>query len=152
MDDVKLETGGGCAPLSVFLKIKERPFMNTAITSMNGQILTGNSQRVNFSSVTNSSQNSVQGIQLVTATGAEVAQNLVRNLAEVKATAKEMQQISDMYGRKIQFNVNHELNNVVITVVDSSTNEVIREIPSADMQRLQARLKKTIGLLFDATA
>lgn len=126
--------------------------MNTAITSMNGQILTGNSQRVNVSRATNSSQNSMQSIPLVMATGAEVAQDLVRNMAEVKATAKEMQQLSNMYGRKIQFNVNRELNNVVITVVDSSTNEVIREIPSADMQRLQARLKKTIGLLFDATA
>lgn len=126
--------------------------MSTVITSMNGQILTGNSQRVSFSSGTNSSQNSTQSLQLLTATGAEVAQNIARNLAEVKATAQEMQQISNKFGRKVQFNVNKELDNVVITVVDSNTNEVIREIPSAEMQRIQARLKKTIGLLFDATA
>lgn len=126
--------------------------MSTVITSMNGQILTGNSQRVSFSSGTNSSQNSTQSLQLLMATGAEVAQNIARNLAEVKATAQEMQQISNKFGRKVQFNVNKELDNVVITVVDSNTNEVIREIPSAEMQRIQARLKKTIGLLFDATA
>lgn len=126
--------------------------MSTVITSINGQNLTGNSQRVNFSSGMNSAQDSTQSLQLLTATGAEVAQNLVRNMAEVKATAQEMQQLSNKFGRKIQFNVNKELDNVVITVVDSNTNEVIREIPSAEMQRIQARLKKTIGLLFDATA
>lgn len=126
--------------------------MSTVITSINGQNLTGNSQRVNFFSGMNSAQDSTQSLQLLTATGAEVAQNLVRNMAEVKATAQEMQQLSNKFGRKIQFNVNKELDNVVITVVDSNTNEVIREIPSAEMQRIQARLKKTIGLLFDATA
>ena len=50
---------------------------------------------------------------------------------------------------KLHFNVNDELNRVVVTVVDASTNEIIREIPSKDIQRIQARMKHAIGVLFD---
>mgnify|MGYP003426118257 FL=1 len=52
-------------------------------------------------------------------------------------------------GRKVQFNVNQELDQVVVTIVDPSTNNVIKEIPSADIQKLKVRIRKTIGLLFD---
>ncbi|MBO7582331.1 MAG: flagellar protein FlaG, partial [Treponema sp.] len=53
-------------------------------------------------------------------------------------------------GRKLQFNVNKELGAVVVRVVDSNTNQVLKEIPSEDMQKLKLRLRKAIGNLFDA--
>ena len=52
-------------------------------------------------------------------------------------------------GRKLQFNVNEELGAVVVKVVDPSTNQVIKEIPSADVQRIKANIRKAIGVLFD---
>ena len=83
---------------------------------------------------------------------AEVSQNIAKSLADTKADVQELQKLSDMVmGHKLQFNVNDELNRVIVKVVDSSTNEVIREIPSEDLQRIQARMKHTIGLLFDET-
>ena len=80
------------------------------------------------------------------------SQNIATNLADTQADVQELQKLSDMVmGHKLQFNVNNDLNRVIVKVVDTSTNEIIREIPSEDLQKLQARMKHTIGLLFDET-
>jgi len=86
----------------------------------------------------------------VAPTGAQVAQNIEQNLAEIKADSQQLEKMSEMVdGRKLQFNVNKELGTVVVKIVDSSTNQVLKEIPSEDMQRLKLRLRKAIGNLFD---
>ncbi|MBQ5491351.1 MAG: flagellar protein FlaG [Treponema sp.] len=83
---------------------------------------------------------------------AEVAQNIAQRLSETKANVQELQKLSDMVmGHKLQFNVNEQLGRVVVKVIDSSTNEIIREIPSEDVQKLQIRMKQAIGVLFDET-
>ena len=52
-------------------------------------------------------------------------------------------------GNKLQFNVNKELGSVVVSIVDSATNQVIKQIPSEDMQKLKLRIRKAIGSMFD---
>lgn len=125
--------------------------MSNTFLRVIGQNLAMDGQNYNskVSVTVTSTKKPAQEMQLLTATGAEVAKNIVQNIAEIKQSAQEMQKLSNMLGRKIQFNVNQDSGNVVIKVLDLSTNEVIREIPSAEMQRLQARLRKTIGILFD---
>jgi flagellar protein FlaG len=54
-----------------------------------------------------------------------------------------------MYNRRLKFSVNQELNKVIVKVIDGSTDEVIKEIPPEEIQRLQARIRDAIGLLFD---
>lgn len=84
------------------------------------------------------------------ADGAKVVDSLVQNNAQVKADAHELQKLSDMVmGPKIQFNVNEELGSVIVKVVDPTTNQVIKEIPSADVQRLKMNIRRAIGVLFD---
>ena len=86
----------------------------------------------------------------ITPTGAQVAQNIEKNLAEIKADSQQLQKMSEMVdGRKLQFNVNKELGSVVVTIIDSNTNQVLKEIPSEDMQKLKLRIRKAIGNLFD---
>ena len=84
------------------------------------------------------------------ADAAHVVQNITENIAQIKEDVRQLQKLSDVVmGRKVQFTVNHELNQVVVAIVDPSTDTVIKEIPSADIQKLKARIRKTIGLLFD---
>ena len=88
--------------------------------------------------------------QLNIADGARVVDKIVQNNAQIKADAQQLQKLSDMVmGRKLQFNVNEELGSIVVKVVDPSTNQVIKEIPSADIQRLKISIRKAIGILFD---
>ena len=93
--------------------------------------------------------NAVQNT-LRTPDGSEVADNLVQSLADIKADAQQMQNMSNLVmGRKLQFNVNKELGSVVVKIVDPSTEQVVKEIPSEEIQNLKIRLRKTMGILFD---
>ena len=84
------------------------------------------------------------------ADGASVVQSIEANMAQTKADVQQLQQLSDqVMGRRLQFSVNKELNSVIIRVVDPSTNKVLKEIPSEDMQRIKINMRKTMGLLFD---
>lgn len=81
---------------------------------------------------------------------AKVVENIAETNANIKEDVQQLQRLSDMVmGRKLQFNVNNELGSVVIKIVDPNTNQVIKEIPSADMQKLKVRIRKAISLLFD---
>ena len=114
-------------------------------TAMDGQSLYS-------SAVTMSKSNVVkQTVEPITPTGAQVAQNIEQNLAEIKEDSQQLQKMYEMVdGRKLQFNVNKELGSVVVRVVDSNTNQVLKEIPSEDIQKLKLRLRKAMGNLFDA--
>ncbi|MBQ5472977.1 MAG: flagellar protein FlaG [Treponema sp.] len=97
-------------------------------------------------------QNSVDAAsqKTVVPSGSEVAENIVQNAADVKADAQQLQKMSDLIsGRKLQFNVNNELGSIIVKVVDPNTNQVVKEIPSEDMQKLKINIRKTIGALFD---
>ena len=100
----------------------------------------------------NTAGNTVQqaAAQSITPTGAQVAQNIEQNIAEVKADSQALQRMTEMVGgNKLQFSVNKELGSVVVSIVDSTTNQVIKQIPSEDMQKLKLRIRKAIGSMFD---
>ena len=129
--------------------------MNT-ISSF-GQTLAMDGRNLNSSAVTPSKSYSTVKTStenaLTTPTGSEVANNIVQSLADIKADAQQLQNMSDMVmGRKLQFNVNKELGSVVVKIVDPSTEQVVKEIPSEDIQNLKIRIRKAIGVLFDEMA
>ena len=81
---------------------------------------------------------------------AEVAETLSQNIADTKNSVEKVLKTSDVVlGRTLQFSVNQELGRIVVKVIDPNTQRVVREIPSEDMQKLQAYLKNASGLLFD---
>ncbi len=111
--------------------------------AMDGHLVT------NSGAITDSSAQAIAN-QIPMAEPAQVVQNITDNIAQVKEDVKQLQRLSDVVmGRKVQFNVNQELNQIVVTIVDPSTDKVIKEIPSTDIQKLKIRIRKTIGLIFD---
>lgn len=125
--------------------------MNT-INNQSGMVrLTMDSQALYSSSNIKKINSEVQTTsQPITPTGAQVAQNIEESIADIKADTQQLQKMSEMVtGRKLQFNINKELNSVIVTVIDSNTNQVLKEIPSKDIQNLKLRIRKAIGNLFD---
>jgi len=123
--------------------------MNTIVTNspvqlaMEGQSYT--SKVFNRQSVS-----AVESYTPVTPDGSKVAQNIEDSIAKIKADSQELQKMaSSITGRKLQFNINKELNSVVVTIVDSNTNKVLKQIPSEDIQNLKLRIRKVIGNIFD---
>lgn len=126
--------------------------MNT-ISSL-GQTLAMDGLNLNSSAVTPAKNISTQKSSAVntlkTPTGSEVVDNLVQSMAEIKADAQQLQSMSNrVMGRELQFNVNKELGSIVVKVVDPSTNQVVKEIPSEEIQNLKIRIRKAIGIIFD---
>ncbi len=62
---------------------------------------------------------------------------------------KKVLNIQDVVNRKLSYSVNKELNQVVVKVIDSKTDKVIRVIPSEALLKLHSRMKEVIGLIFD---
>lgn len=79
----------------------------------------------------------------------EAVQKMAENLQEVKEGVSVLQKVAETMGTKVQFRVNEKLGRVIVSVLDPETNKVIREIPSEDVQKMQLRIRETIGLLFD---
>ena len=81
-------------------------------------------------------------------------QNDVQHIAEMQradidAAVDQIQKIADMFGRELKFQVSDDLRKVVVKVIDTSTDKVVREIPSQEVQRLQLQIQEAIGLIFD---
>jgi len=117
--------------------------MSIEVTSI-GQQLTAMDRRLE-GSVNASLRNTTAALQTATTTS-DAAQMSEEQVARVAA---QIQSITNMFDRKLQFQVSKELEQVIVKVIDSSTDKVIREIPSAEIQKLQIRIKEAIGLLFD---
>ena len=54
--------------------------------------------------------------------------------------------------RELQFSVDDKSGETVIKVVDSETDEVVRQIPSEEVVRLRQHLEEAAGVIFRDTA
>jgi flagellar protein FlaG len=54
--------------------------------------------------------------------------------------------------RELQFSVDDESGETMIKVVDSQTDEVVRQIPSEEVVRLRQRLEEAAGVIFRDSA
>lgn len=55
----------------------------------------------------------------------------------------------NMLDTRLHFRVNMQANNVVVEVVDSKTNAVIRQIPSEEMQNLKKKVEEMSAAFVD---
>lgn len=124
--------------------------MNTINTNYVQSAMDGQSL---YTSKDKTSSSSKSSFTTVTPNGSQVAQDIEQNLEQVKADTIELQKMTEVVdGRKLQFNVNKELGSVVVKILDSNTNQVLKEIPSQDIQNLKLRIRKAIGTIFDDLA
>lgn len=105
---------------------------------------------INSAAVSTQKASVNQELNVPMADAAKVVQNISDNNAQLQEDVRQLQKLSDVVsGRKVQFSVNKELNQVVVTIVDSATDKVVKQIPSEDIQKLKVRIRKAIGVLFD---
>jgi len=68
---------------------------------------------------------------------------------EVRRPIEELETLSWAFNRRLKFTINHDLDQVVVKVIDSETDKVIKELPPEALQRVHARIREAIGLLID---
>ncbi|MEK6576149.1 MAG: flagellar protein FlaG [Nitrospirota bacterium] len=67
----------------------------------------------------------------------------------VKEVVERLNTIEDFHDRGIRFSVDEETEKVVIKIVDSNTNEVIRQIPPEEVLNMIRHLDEFQGLLIN---
>jgi flagellar protein FlaG len=68
---------------------------------------------------------------------------------EIHRVAADITRVSQTFNKKLQFVVNHQLNEVIVKVIDKSTDKVIKVLPPEELQRLHRKLKEAIGFLIN---
>jgi len=69
-----------------------------------------------------------------------------------EAILSELTNVSAAMNKRLTFSINEKLDQVVVKVVDTETDKVIREIPLEALQRVHERIREVIGILFDERA
>jgi len=63
--------------------------------------------------------------------------------------ADAQRNLNVMHAMDLNFSVHEASGQTIVRVIDETTGEVIREIPSSEMLNLAAKLDEMIGLIFD---
>jgi flagellar protein FlaG len=66
-----------------------------------------------------------------------------------QTTAADLERVILAFNKKLKFVVDHESHEVIVKVIDSETDKVIKVLPPEELQRLHSKIKETIGFLFD---
>ena len=86
-----------------------------------------------------------------TADGRRVEETLLSE-EDVKEVAKFLNESTELFNITIGFKVNEDINRIVVSIVDKTTDEVIRQIPPEEVVKLAERLHEMVGVLFNETA
>lgn len=89
---------------------------------------------------------------LATENAAQKLKDVQDAIAEFNESLKSKQQTNtntEPFTRELDFSVNKEINRVIVRVIDKQTSEIIKEIPSREMQNIQLRIQELLGQVFD---
>jgi len=73
-------------------------------------------------------------------------------VAEVKEAVSRLNQYVQTLRRDLEFRVDESTNTVVVTVVDPSTKEVVRQIPSEEVLAVARNLEQMQGVILNTKA
>ena len=68
---------------------------------------------------------------------------------DIRQVTAEIAHISQAFNKKLQFVVDQQSHEVIVKVIDKTTDKVIKVLPPEELQRLHRKLKETIGFLFN---
>lgn len=68
---------------------------------------------------------------------------------DAKKLTESMNTFLQSVNTQLRFKFHDELNEYYVTIVDSATDEVVREIPSKKLMDIHAAMKEFVGLLID---
>ncbi len=68
-------------------------------------------------------------------------------MTELVADVQE--NLNMVYDVDLQFSIHEASGELMVTVIDASTGEVIREVPPSEILELASKIEEMIGLIFD---
>jgi len=69
--------------------------------------------------------------------------------AHISEAIEKLKHTGEIFNRRLDFRIHEETHRVVVKVIDTETDKVIKEIPPEQILELAARIQEMIGLLVD---
>jgi flagellar protein FlaG len=70
-------------------------------------------------------------------------------LTEINTVVVQLEQVSHTFNKKLKFEVDHQSHEVIVKVIDPTTDKVVKVLPPEELRRLHDQIREMIGLLFD---
>lgn len=99
--------------------------------------------------------NNVPAAQQDQASGSQMAAEASSPAMSVERLQDSLDQMNDLMmggNRSLNFSIDDSNGDVVVKVVDTQTDEVVRQIPTEETQRFAQYLEGVVGLIFDREA
>jgi flagellar protein FlaG len=71
---------------------------------------------------------------------------------QMKEVVKELNTVMQQMGTSLTFSIDNATHKTVVKVLNTQTQEVVRQIPSEEMLRMSQRITELLGVLFDDNA
>ena len=65
---------------------------------------------------------------------------------DIRETFENLEKVAAQFNRRFDISVNENINRIVVKVIDTQTDKIVKEIPPREIQHLLARLYDMIGL------
>ncbi|MBB4824515.1 flagellar protein FlaG [Sporosarcina luteola] len=92
----------------------------------------------------------VEEVQAISAQVQELAsEEKALPVEKAQQMTDSMNNFLESVNTQLRFKLHDQLNEYYVTIVDSKTDEVVREIPSKKLMDIYAAMKEFVGLLID---
>ncbi len=71
------------------------------------------------------------------------------NSGEIRKAVVQLEKMVTQFNRRFDISLNENINRIVVKVIDTQSDKVIKEIPPEEIQHLLIKLQEMIGLLVD---
>ena len=68
---------------------------------------------------------------------------------DISRAVRQLEKMVAQFNRRFEISVNESINRIVVKVIDTESDKVIKEIPPEEIQHLLLRLQEMMGLLVD---
>ena len=72
--------------------------------------------------------------------------------SQLEGVMADLEHVSATFNKRLSFSINEKLGQVIVKVIDTSTDTVIKELPPEELQKVHERIREVIGLLLDERA
>ena len=67
----------------------------------------------------------------------------------VDQAVENLRRAGDLFNKRLDFRIDEATNRIVVKVIDTRTDKVIKEIPPEQLLHLAAKIQEMVGLLVD---
>lgn len=125
---------------------------NPAVTADLMQRNQGNALPVSGNSTPRATSNPLVAAAVAEVQKTDIANNAKPDAEQTRKSLHEINQALSGLSVSVQFQIDPDLNDVIVKVIDKDSGEVIRQMPSEEVVRIAKAMDSLKGLLFAQSA